>query len=263
MFKKIIEATLGLAFLALVVIALVSLMSWLFHWNLPQLPPGSMLTIGAGFLCLTGLLFILKVPWDLFFETKSILFEMKRSEEAGIPVRPERKKYVSVMKNLTLLLAIGAHIVSSALIAGITYYSNGYIGYYFAGFYLLSTFFRPAAEAHRFLLAKLSEIRGEVHYPREDIIKLRHEMTSALDDIKQMRQQLEHIENRFLDNERVDRKLESETNDLRAAMQRAEQSFNNRMGILTDEVERSLTKAMDHAELVNGLRAFARLVKQA
>lgn len=265
--RKFIEGLIGLAFFLVMAFGGAAVLAWLFQWNVPGVPAAALLNVVVGFFCLVGLIFILKVPWDLHFETRSILFEMKRSVEAGIPVKPDRQKYVTWMNRLTLAVAVGAHIASAGLIAAITYFSNGQVGYYFAGFYLLSTFFRPIFEAHTFVLAKLNEIRGEVKVPREDAIKLRDDLTSIQNDLKALRERLdavEHrLENRIVVLEEAEKQARENIAELRLAIERTDMAFKSRMQHLTDEVERSLTKAFDQQEIVTGLRAFARLIKEA
>src|SRR5262249_4044006 len=159
-----------------------------FHWNIASSSPALFLNIFAGIICLIWLLFILKVPWDLFFETRSILFEMQRSIEKQIPVNPDRMRYVRKMQRITGFTAVGSHIVSALIITGFTYWSNGNIGYFFALFYMLATFLRPAKRAYDFLLAKLREIRNEVIYPREDVIKLRSDLSQLESRVNELRE---------------------------------------------------------------------------
>jgi hypothetical protein len=71
------------------------------------------------------------------------------------------------------------------------------------------------------------------------------------------------MEDRFLRNEAAWRTADSSIADLRLALQRAEESFQSRMGLLSDEVEKAFIKAYDQQDIINGLRAFAKLVKSA
>lgn len=263
MSNKFVGAVVGVGFTLVVVLAVLGLLSWLFGWNIPSTSPDFLLNAVGGVVCFAGLLFVVKVPWDLYYEAKSLLFEMERSIELGIPVKPERRAYVVKLRRVTGVVAVASHILSAGLIAAVTYFSNGQTGYYFAVFYVLSMLFRPAGEAHKFLREKLREIRGEVKFPREDVVKLRADLDAALDRLKAVERHLIQVDDRFTTDEAHARKLETGIHDLGMALRAAEDSFQNRLSMLNIEFERALTKVFDQQDLVNGLRAFARLVKSA
>lgn len=252
-----------LTFTAALVLIVTYLLSAIFNWNTHFPSMKTILDISGGFIALMWMLVIIKVPWDLYFETKNVLFEMARSEEKHISITTERRNYVIRMRRITGFIAVAAHIISSSIIAGITYLAHGEIGYYFAFFYLLTTFFRPAVEAYRYLMAKLAEIRGEVKVPREDAINLRNELDQAKAQLKLLAEQLDSSNSRITANEEQQRSLQANINNLQFALQRAEQTYESRLKQLTTEIERMMTKAFDQQDVVNGLRAFARLIKEA
>ncbi len=217
----------------------------------------------AGVVCLIWLLVILKVPWDLYFKTGRVLFEMQRSAESGIGVCPDRRSYVRRLRCWMLVLAVGAHIFSALLIAVITYWSNGRTGYFFALFYLISTLFRPASEGYRFLTSKLKEIESEVRYPREDIHKLKSALQCLEQSLKELEERTSKDEDRLASVEEKAKELKQGYADLTYLLERSEARCKNRLESLQDEVERSLIKALDQQEIVAGLRSFARLIKEA
>jgi hypothetical protein len=191
------------------------------------------------------------------------LFEIERSIEEKIPVNTERISYVRRMRFLTGLIAIGSHIVSAILIATITYLNNGKIGYYFAFFYILATFFRPAHQAYSFLLTKLHEIRSEVKYPKENVAQLRREFINLTNRVHSLEENIKQAESRLEADEQATTTLKANILDVRSNMQQMERSFQDRMHMLSQEMERSLMKAFDNQDIINGFRAFAKLIKQA
>lgn len=263
MSKKFFEVVFGITVAGLILLGIFYLLSNVFGWNTSAPSATRLLDIAAGAFSLLWLLFILKVPWDLYFETNKILFEMKRSEEKNIPIKQERRKYIERTRILTGVIAIGAHIASALIITGLTYFTGGQMGYYFAFFYLLATLFRPASQAHYYLINKLREIRGEILYPREDVDKLKAELFSVIDKLAILEERLKNNEERLTTSEEKNRNLSSEISDVNFAIERVDKTFQNRIQLLTSEVERALTKAFDQQDIINGLRAFAKLVKQA
>jgi hypothetical protein len=225
----------------------------------------------AGIVCLVWLLVILKVPWDLYFETRNVLFEMKRSAERHLAVNEDRRRYVQRLQRRTLAIAVTTHFVSAGAIALLTYWSNGKVGYYFAVFYIAATFFRPASRSYYFLMAQLKEIGKEVKYPREDVVKLLHQVEEVRDKIKSLKEieikslegHITRIDKRILAGEETAHRFRTELNDAHSRLTRTEQSFQSRIQMLSDEMERSLMNAFDNQNIVKGLSAFARLIKEA
>lgn len=263
MSKKFFTTAIGVIAAGLILLGIFYLFASIFHWNTTTPSPKTILDIVTVAICLLWLLFILKVPWDLYFETNNVLFEMKRSEEKNIPIKEERKKYVHRMRVITAIVAIGSHVFSAGIIAGLTYFTQGQIGYFFSFFYLLATFFRPISQAYYYLINKLREIRGEILYPREDISKLKSELATAINRVVSLEERVKNSESRLNVSEETTKTLRSEISNTNFALERLDKTFQNRIQLLTTEVERILAKAFDQQDIINGLRAFARLIKQA
>lgn len=247
----------------LVLLGIFYLLSSVFNWSVAAPSPKIILDVVSGAICLLWLLFILKVPWDLYFKTHRVLFEMKRSEEKNIPVKEDRRRYVKKMRWITGSIAIGSHVVSAAIIAALTYWNSGQIGYYFAFFYVLATLFRPFTQAYFYLLNKLREIQGEILYPREDVGKLKSDLDFLIERVNNLEKYLEDNKNRLTATEETSKNLRADIKDVNYALETVDKNFQNRLQLLTTEVERGLSKAFDQQDIITGLRAFARLIKQA
>jgi len=271
MFKNLTRLLVSLGIISIVVMGIVYLVVATFRMDAAMPSPTTLLDIAAGIICLIWLLLILRVPWDIYFETVNVLFEMKRSIERDLEVKPERMRYVRRLRLSTGLMAVGSHLVSAAIIALLTYWTQGRVGYYFALFYIVATLFRPASRAYHFLMKQLGEIRSEIKYPREDVLKLRHDVEQVVRDIgalkdvqvKGLEENLQSLDRRLGAAEETEDKIQVELSDARSAIIRSEKSFQERIQRLSEEVERSLMKAFDNQDIVNGLSAFAKLIKQA
>lgn len=263
MSSKLFSLIASIVVASLILIGVLYLLSNIFHWQAINVSPKTILDVVTASIALLWLLFILKVPWDLYFETNNVLFEMKRSEEKNIPINKERQVYVQRMRLLTAIVAISSHLASAGIIAGLTYFTNGQIGYYFSFFYLLATCFRPISQAYYYLINKLKEIKGEVTYPREDVNQLKSELLFTIDRLENLEKRVTEDQTRLNISEETIKSIRSEINDTHFAIDRLDKTFQNRIQLLTSEVERSLTKAFDQQDIINGLRAFAKLIKQA
>jgi len=236
----------------LFVLALLGLAVWLLNLDDPirtSLASGHLLDWVMGALCLLWLGIILKVPWDLFFQAQAVLFELDRSAERGIPTIAGREGYVRRVRSRLAWAAVGAHLASALLIAGITFFTGGAVGYYFAVFYLISTAFRPAVAGYEYLSRKLLAIAEEAHYPREDVVAMRDQLTLHEGRIKELDLQAEALR-RVLDQESAARA--EETQELR-----------QNLHALGRELETTVSRLTDNQELIRGIQAFVRLVAQS
>ena len=202
-----------------------------------------------GTLCLVWLVIVLKVPWDLYFQAQSVHFEIRRSHERGVPVVAGREPYIIQLRRKLGWLAVGSHLASALLIAVITRYTGGQVGYLFALFYLVSTAFRPAAAGYAYLSQKLRSIATEVRYPREDIVEVRDRLKVDEEKTESLDKRVDELVE-MLNREREER--ESETREIR-------QNIN----AIGREFEMTVSRLTDNQEVIRGIQAFVRLVSQS
>ena len=209
-----------------------------------------------GFLSLLWLLVVLKVPWDLYFQAQSVAFEQQRARERQIALAPGREAFIVSIRRKLLVAAIGAHLLSAVVIASVTWYSHGRVGYYFAAFYLLSTVFRPAVAAYSYLALKLSAIGEEAHYPREDVLELKHKVEWSENTCRDLASQMHEIREALKDNAEAWRT---------EAAERKEEDRVVRQGLhnLSREFETTVSRLTDNREVIQGIQAFVRLIAQS
>lgn len=207
-----------------------------------------LLDIIMGVLCFVWLLIILKAPWDLYFKAREVEFEQARAVERDITLEAEHKNYVRQLHPKLMFLAIGTHLASASLVAGITYASQGKVGYYFAVFYLISTAFRPLLAGYGYLMQKLQAMNDEAHFPRVDTYALEQKIW-VLEDSYRLTQERYNALNEEFYREKTER--EKETSGLR-------QSLTN----IGNEFETTISRLSTNEEVVRGLRALVAFVKQ-
>src|SRR5205814_658943 len=143
---------------AIFLLAVAGIAAWLLGLGQvvrASMAAGHLLDWVMGGLCLLWLIVILKAPWDLFFQAQAVAFELQRAKERKVAVLPGREEYVQRLRGRLAALAVGAHLLSAALVAGVAAFTGGKVGYYFALFYLVSTLFRPALAGYVYLSRKL------------------------------------------------------------------------------------------------------------
>ena len=210
---------------------------------------GHILDWVMGGVCLLWLMVILKVPWDLYFQAARVDFEIQRSKERRIQIPPGREEYIRTLKPRLAWLAVGAHLFSAGLVAAISLFTGGVVGYYFAVFYLVSTVFRPAVAGYAYLYGKLSAIGEEARYPREDVVTLRQKVEWHEEAARHLTSQLDQVREEAQQESRV---RELETQELR-----------QRVSAIGREFESTVSRLTDNQEVINGIQAFVRLISQS
>lgn len=236
----------------LLALAVTGVLAWMLGLDdvvRASIAAGHLLDWLMGIFCLLWLLALLKVPWDLYFQAQQVAFELQRAQERNIAVPADRAAYMRGLRRKLGWTAVSAHLFSAALIAAITYFSHGEIGYYFAVFYLVATVFRPAIALYVYLRQKLFAISEEAHYPREDIVALQDKVQWQQVSLRDLTDQARELR------EAIDRETEAretETRDLR-----------HQLHALGREFEVTISRLSDNQEVIKGVQAFVRLIVQS
>ena len=172
-------------FLVLVGAAVALLIAWLGH--IVSVPVTTLLTVGAVIIALSWLIVLTTVPWNLYFAARRAAQEMAVSRERGIAVRFAYDEEAGRISRRMLWLALGAHIGTAAVVAVITYFSGATVGYYFAGFYLLSTAIRPAVAYVAHVRERIMVLTRESTYPRDDVMSLKQRVDRATKAVSELR----------------------------------------------------------------------------
>ncbi|MEW1844676.1 hypothetical protein AB0392_42610 [Nonomuraea angiospora] len=225
--------------LASLIVALLTV--WLILYA--GVAPSTLLSLGAGAISLLWLVVVLTVPWNLFLAARHVLHEIQVSREAGIEVARHREDEARRIARRMLVLAVSGHVVSAAVIAVVTFFAGAQLGYYFSGFYLLATAFRPIAAYTKHLRDRVRTLGQEVRYPRADVIAL-------LDRVSEL--------------ETVTKGLKRDIDDLNAARQGlelADHDLGRRMTLMARRFDETVDGLNDNQEVITGLKAFLRLVR--
>ncbi|MDJ0660359.1 MAG: hypothetical protein QNJ42_12860 [Crocosphaera sp.] len=155
----------GLVFLGLVAFFLLQ---WL------QIPAGNFIDWVIGIASFWWLLAIVTVPWNVYFDAKEVAAEAAISQDKGIVVDNQQLNYVKTVSRGALLMAIALHLFSALGLYELAATGISSVGYVSSFATLLLTVLRPAIRGYQYLAYRLSTIRQQLKYPREDIIELRN-----------------------------------------------------------------------------------------
>jgi hypothetical protein len=231
---------------------LSSYLGWVSSTNL--------LDVGMGLVALIGSLLVLKLPWDLYFEARHVQVEQEESRKRDIEVDPEDLAYASKIARRLLFLALVTHLLAAGLAAGISWLSGGQVGYYFSGFFLISTCFRPLGSFYKHMMRRLRDLRRKVKYPREDVQELR-DRVFALEH--QLQREVEQREEQGAVLRALASRSDQGREQLAASLRQQDRTFTTKVEQVCHEFERSIEKLTEDQTLLEGMRAFVRMVKSA
>ena len=210
--------------------------------------PALLLTWAAGGAALLWLIVLVTLPWNLHLRAREVLADLQRSRAAGIAVTGDQLAYAARVKRWTLVTSLAIHLLSAVVALLLAVFGGQALGYPFAGFYLLSSLVRPASAAIQQVRRRLESIADDARFPRDDVLKLRgqvaahEEATRRLtDDLDALRRQHEAL----------------------AALNEAQRAaFDQKLLALTRKFEESLERLTDNRELIAGIKAFLRMVRE-
>ncbi|WP_165964410.1 hypothetical protein [Actinomadura sp. KC216] len=234
-----------------ILIAVVSAVVLLFVKDI-TLPVA--LSVGAGALCLAWLVLLLTVPWNVYFQALAVLEEIRVSRDRGLDVPKgsddEARRIAARMR----AAAVGAHVLTAALVAAVTYFSGADIGYYFAAFYLVSTSFRPAGAWFAHLRRRLNTMLKDVRFPRDDVVDLAERITFLEVQAENLRATAEQLHSADL---AAERSLE----DLSGVTSRRDGELDRRLDAMGRQFEETVARLTDNQEVIAGIKAFLRMLR--
>lgn len=134
--------------------------------------PGNYVDWIFGLLAFWWLLVVTIIPWNLYFQSKELLRELKISENKDIEIEEKDRTYLRKSVRFYLVLAIGLHIVSAVGFYLAAEYNITNLGNYAAIIALALTFIRPLIRLYQHILTRLRSIRQRIHFPRKDVVSL-------------------------------------------------------------------------------------------
>ncbi|MFE6286898.1 hypothetical protein [Streptomyces sp. NPDC057877] len=217
-------------------------------------PPAVVFAVGAGVLSLLWLLFLLTLPWNLYFRAHSVLAEIAVSREKGMEVPTARDAEAARIARTMLRAAVAGHVLTAAVVFAVTWASGEFTGYWFVAFFLLSTFFRPAAAYFGQLRRRLGTLLKDVTYPRDDVVELHARLDRTEAGARVLEEKAE-------DHYRALAELRRTVDALAmSAYERAEEA-DRRIAALGREFESTVNRLTDNQEIIAGVKAFLRLLR--
>jgi hypothetical protein len=213
-----------------------------------------LLGAAAGVLSLLWLLLLLTVPWNLYFRAHTVLAEIEVSRGKGLAVPEARDAEATRIARMMLRVALAGHLLTAALALAVTVATGAMTGYWFAGFFLLSTVFRPAGAYFGQLRRRLGTLLKDVTFPRDDVLELRKQVDLLQDGATALGK-------RTQDQEQALSELRDTVASLTDSVHARADETDRRIAALAREFEATVNRLTDNQEIIAGLKAFLRLLR--
>jgi hypothetical protein len=246
----------GFTFLLLVAFFLLQ---WL------QIPAGNLVDWIIGVTSFWWLLVIVTVPWNVYFDAKEVAAEAEISQDKGIPVDHKQLTYVNKVSRGALLIAIALHLFSALGLYELAAMGISSVGYISSFATLLLTALRPAIRGYQYLAYRLSSIRQQIKYPREDILELRNRFNHLEQVVNSLNSQLNLSDpnswiNQQQRNWEVTRK---EVTMIAAKMEKFEAKNTLEHEEISREAKKAISQLTEDSNFLHQVKEIIRFVKTA
>jgi hypothetical protein len=217
-------------------------------------PTAVVFAVAAGVLSLLWLTLLLTLPWNLYFRAHAVLAEIAVSRGKGIEVPTARDAEATRIARAMLRAAVAGHVLTAAVVCAIAWATGEFTGYWFAVFFVLSTFFRPAGAYFGQLRRRLGTLLKDVTYPRDDVVELRALVDRVEAGTRVLEEKTEEQYKALAELRRTVDALSMST------YEQAEET-DRRMAALGREFESTVNRLTDNQEIIAGVKAFLRLLR--
>jgi hypothetical protein len=248
-----------LSALLLLLVAVFGLTQW------QPIALGSFIDWLIGASIFIWLIIIVTVPWNVYFQAKSVLDQATVSQQYGINVDESQLPYVRSLQTRSLIIAIVLHLISAIALYLLAANGVGTIGYVGAIAALSLTILRPTISAYEYIYQRLRAILQQINYPREDVMELRQRFANLEESVRLVNEQL-NTENpyalatkyeQFSSETRRDlSRLGANIEDLRATNERDHQR-------LSKESQQAIAQLSTDGQFLDNVREIIRFFKSA
>jgi hypothetical protein len=241
--------------------ALVLALIWWIFGGAVSLPTMPLLDLVVLILSFGWLLLIVTVPWNLHFTADAALREAKHAEAAGRAIDAAELAYAARLRQRSLQVAIGLHLVTAAVLLGLALTEVSPLGYAGAGAALALTLMRPGLKAYQHMRERLSTLRRELVLPREDGVELGRQLRELRATVEHLGQRLDPNVNDSLPAQL--RALEQRLDALAKLGRDQDQAHQLAIEQVRRDADSSIARVLGDAAIVGHVRELVRFFKQA
>lgn len=244
-------------------ILVILLVFGIFQWL--KIAVGSFLDWVIALAIFEWLFLIVTVPWNIHFQAKEVLAEARESIQKAILVDDQKVKYVNLLVKRSLIIAIVLHMGSALGLYALAFWGITPLGYLTSIAALLLTFLRPTIRFYQYLLVRLSTIRQEFLYPREDLLELRYKVSDLEGKLREISHKLnpDHPNSWVTQQEQQTQAIRTELTRLAALIENLKGTNQAEHQQLARDAESAIAQLTTDGQFLNHVREIIRFFKEA
>lgn len=219
-----------------------------------------LLRVGATLGLVLGLVGVVRLPWDLTFQARNAVARQEAARRRGLLVDETELAFGKKSASRALVLAIVLHLVGAALAIGLRSVLGAELGTLLAVAFLGSMAVRPIHAFYLHTQHRLMAAERDAEMPPVDARSL----AARLDELEHARaaMRLEEETRREALEGRLS-VMETRTQDEARAWRRAATATDEKLDAILNEVLRTVERTQENAEVLAGIRAFVRLIRES
>ena len=243
----------------ILLLLIFAILQWL------HVPAGSFIDWVIAIAIFEWLLLIVTVPWNIHFEAKEVLAQAAESTEKGIVVDDKQVKYVNLLASRSFVVALALHLGSAIALYALSATGISAVGYLSSGAALLLTVLRPAIRGYQYLASRLTTIRRQFLYPREDIVELRSRFADLESTVRNWETKFnsEDPNSWVALQERQQRATRIELTTLAASVEDLRSTNQAEHTKLARDAESAIAQLTDDGQFLNHVREIIRFFKES
>lgn len=256
MINNTFYTVIGIVFTALITFAIARFL---------VLPVGSFTDWLVGGAIFVWLVIVVTVPWDIYFQAKTVLEDAEVSRQRGLSLDNQQLNFAKQWVGRSLYIALGLHIFSAGVLYLLGLYSVGTIGYLGAAAALLLTLLRPIVAGYQYLAERLKQIGEQVRYPREDVVEVRSRLDTLASAVRRLEREFDR-ENEYawvVQEEEFRKETRQALASIRTKLADLQAIHQQDIERVSREAQQAIAQITEDGQFLNHVREIIRFFKSA
>lgn len=243
----------GVGTVGLVVLALIA------H-QLGWVDGPSLARAGAVLALVVALVGVVRLPWDLVFEARNVLARQARSQRRKLEVDAVEVAFAKASATRALVLAIALHVVGAALAFAARGLVGDELGLVLAIAFVGSMAVRPVHSFYVHTRVRLGMAARDAEVPQKDAVALADSLRGLEERMREMDAERETSREALRAQLSV---IEERAREDASAWRKSSNVTDEKLDRVLRELERTVEKTQQSAEVLAGIRAFVRLIRES
>ena len=216
--------------------------------------------VAAALVLVAGLIATVRLPWDLTFQARNALAQQEASRRRGLEVDEAEMVFAKKSASRSLALALTLHLVGALLTFAARPFLGSELGLVLAAAFIGSMAFRPISAFYQHTRRRLFQAQKEAAVRAPEALTLADADAQLKDEIANLHQELATHREATSNQLAV---LQEQTQNEASAWRRVATATDEKVERVLREFERTIERTQQSGEVLAGVRAFVKLVRES